>query len=235
MLNVEGQAIHKSCCQEKWAVSSMGSTVPASTLATRGPWSRTTSGVVEDLYPDEHPFICTITDSDDPNEMPYAATTTGFPLYKGSYRTHTKTIPAGFQRNEGDHFIPFPITEPHGETKQAEYMQVILHPNPIVVGLRDDSNKVYSKPLYAALVYHYNGKPTYNVQGLEVLKEDAAGKAQMDCMIKCLNDPSLTAEVHRFRMISQELDWVEEALIDSKDQWGELATMKLKTIRALSL
>ncbi len=39
-----------------------------------------------DLYPAEHPFIRTLTDTDEQDETPYAATTTGFPLYKGSYR-----------------------------------------------------------------------------------------------------------------------------------------------------
>ncbi len=43
------------------------------------------------------------------------------------------------------------------------------------------------------------------------------------------------AEVHRFRMVSQELDRVEEAMVDNEDQWGELATMKLKTIRRLEM
>ncbi len=39
----------------------------------------------EDLYPAEHPFIRVLKDSDNPEETPYAATTEGFPLYKGSY------------------------------------------------------------------------------------------------------------------------------------------------------
>ncbi len=110
-------------------------------------------------------------------------------------------------------------------------MQTILHPNPIIIGLHDDSDKVYSKPLYASLIYHYNRKPTYSVQELEMLKTDMEGREQTDHMIHHIHDPSLTAEVHRFCMVLQELDQVEEALIDNKDQWGELATMKLKTIQ----
>ncbi len=39
----------------------------------------------EDLYPAEHIFVQTLKDSDNPNEMPYTATTDGYPLYKGSY------------------------------------------------------------------------------------------------------------------------------------------------------
>ncbi len=170
-----------------------------------------------ELYPAEHPFIRILTDTDNPEETPYAATTTGFPLYKGSYRTQRNTIPPGFQRNDGDHFISFPIKEPNGDIKQVEYVQVILHPNPIVIGLQDDSNKVYTQPLYAAPVFHYNGKPVYKAQELEVLKMEAEGKEQMDRMISRLHNPSLTAEVHHFCMMSQELGRLEEAIAESED------------------
>jgi len=88
-----------------------------------------------DLYPAEHPFIRILKDSDDPEETPYAATTTGYPLYKGSYCTTSNTALPGFRCNEGDHFITFPIKGPDGDVRQVEYVQVILHPNPIVIGL----------------------------------------------------------------------------------------------------
>src|SRR6266702_2994458 len=97
MLDVERQAVRKSRGQEKWAVGSQGSTALASTPATRGPWSHTTSVMTKDLYPAEHPFIQVLKDSNNPDETPYATTTTGFPLYKGSYRTHNKMVPMEFQ------------------------------------------------------------------------------------------------------------------------------------------
>jgi len=97
MLNMEGRAIRKSRRQEKHKDGSAGSTAPVSTPAMRGPWSRTTSYMSnEDLYPAEHPFICTLKDSDNPDETPYAATTTGFPLYKGSYQVKRNEVPLGF-------------------------------------------------------------------------------------------------------------------------------------------
>src|SRR6266702_1534253 len=83
MLRVVGGTVWESHRQVKHARCSPGSTVLPSTPATRGPWSHTTS-MNEDLYPAEHPFIRVLKDSDDPDETPYAATTTGFPLYKGS-------------------------------------------------------------------------------------------------------------------------------------------------------
>ncbi len=67
---MEGGAVCTGCIQEKHCESSLGSTAPPSTLATRGPWSRTTS--VRDWYPDEHPFIKNTHDSDNPAETPYA-------------------------------------------------------------------------------------------------------------------------------------------------------------------
>ncbi len=88
MLNMEGRAVRQSHRKEKHQDGSTGSTELCSTPATHGPWSCTTSHMTEEkLYPDEHLFIRTIKDSDDPDETLYAATTLGFPLYKGSYRT----------------------------------------------------------------------------------------------------------------------------------------------------
>ncbi len=79
LLNVEGQAIRQSRCKEKRQDGSAGSTAPNSTPAMCGLWSRTTSYLGEgDLYPAEHPFIRTLTDTDNADETPYMATTTGF-------------------------------------------------------------------------------------------------------------------------------------------------------------
>ncbi len=136
LLNVEGRAIRQSRRQTERKDGSTGSTAPVSTPTTRSPWSRTTSYRSEgDLYPAEHIFIRTLKDSDDPHETPYTANTTGFPLYKGSYRVKQGEVPPGFKPNNGNNFIAFPITSPGGDTRQAEYVQVILHPNPIVISV----------------------------------------------------------------------------------------------------
>ena len=66
----------------------------------------------EDLYPAEHLFVRTLKDSDDPNETPYTATTTAYPLYKGSYGVSMSNMgqpPPGFYHNCGDQFIHYPI------------------------------------------------------------------------------------------------------------------------------
>ena len=84
---MEGQAICESRLKEKRKDGSLGSTVPVSTPTTHSLWSHTASYMSkEDLYPAEHPFIHMLTDTDNPDKTPYVATTTGFPLYKGSYQ-----------------------------------------------------------------------------------------------------------------------------------------------------
>jgi len=207
LLNVEGRAICQSHRQEKCKDGSTGSTAPHSTPTMRSLWSRTNSYMSDgDLYPAEHPFIRTLTDTDEADETPYAATTTGFPLYKGSYRFKRNEVPLRFKPNNGENFISFPIKGPDGDVRQAEYVQVILHPNPIVVGLRDDSDKVYTKPLYAAPIFHYDGKPVYRAEQLEVLKQGAEDQDQTDRTVRRLNDPSLTAEIHRFCIMCYDSD-----------------------------
>ncbi len=159
---VEGGAVHASHVQEKRRQSSEGSIAPASTPATGGPWSRTTS--LRDWYPDEHPFIKNTRDSDDPNETPYMLTTDGFPLYKKSYMPAALMCqdPIGFKPNWGNHYIDYPIRLPNEKTtQQAYYTQAIMAPNPLVVALQRDTDKVFSKPLYAAPVYCYDSDTTH--------------------------------------------------------------------------
>jgi len=236
LLLVEGRALRKSRRQKKREAGSTGSTAPVSTPATRGLWSRSSSRMsTQDLYPDEHLFMRTTKDTEDPRETPYTTTTDGYPLYKGSYTTACLTVPPGFVRNNGDHYVSFPITSPDGVTKQAEYVQVIMHPNPFVIGLRDDSAKVYTTPLYAAPIFHYDGKPVYKAQDLEFLKMEAEGWEQTDRMIKRLKDLSLTAEVHHFRVMTQEITRLEEAIAEGEDHWGEIAAMQCRTIRRLEM
>ncbi len=54
-------------------------------------------------------------------------------------------------------------------------------------------------------------------------------------MIRHLNDPSLAAEVHRFRVMGQELVRLEEAIVEGEDRWGELAGMHCRTIWRLEM
>jgi len=71
-----------------------------------------------------------------------------------------------------------------------------MAPNPLVIALRKDSDKVFSKPLYALPVYAFDGKPTYTTGELDYLKMDAQGWEFTDRLIDREGDLSLKAEVH---------------------------------------
>ncbi len=228
---MEGGAVCASRVQEKRREGSPGSTAPQSTLATRGPWSRTTS--LKDWYPDEHPFIKNSRDSDNPSETPYALMTTGYPLYKRAYMSAAaqRQDPIRFNPNRGVHYIDYPIRLPNkSTTQQAHYMQAIMAPNPLVIALCQDSDKVFSKPLYASPVYAFDGKPTYVTGELDYLKADAQGRELTDRLIDREGDLSLKAEVHRFRMLTTELERMEAVLVENEEQWGQLAAAKLGAI-----
>src|SRR6266702_4286424 len=239
MLGVEGGAVHESCHEAKCACHSPGSTAPPGMLATQEPWSCTTSMNNKTLYPAEHLFVRMLKDTDNPNETPYTATTSGYPLYKGSYGILSSSMgcaPLGFVHNCGDQYIPYPIQSPHDtRVRQAQYVQTIMGPNPLIIGLWDNTNKVYSKPLYATPIYSFDGKLVYTVKELEVLRMTAEDQDHLDHMIQCLGDPSLNMEIHRFCVLTDKLDCMEEVLVTNKDQWGGLAAAKLGAIHRLEM
>ncbi len=110
-----------------------------------------------------------------------------------------------------------------------------MAPNPLVIALRRDSDKVFSKPLYASPVYAFDGKPTYATRELNYLKADAQGREFTDRLIDREGDLSLKAEVHRFRAIMAKLEWMETVLVENKEAWGQLAAAKLGVIRQLEM
>ncbi len=233
---MEGGAVRMSCAQEKQCKGSAGGVAPASTAPLRGPWSHTTS--LQDWYPAEHPFIRNQRDTDDPDETPYTMTTSRYPLYKRSYMPAVmqRRKPLGFNTNDGVNYIDYPIRLPNETAaQQVHYTQAIMAPNPLVVALRTDTDKVFSKPLYTVPVYKFEGKPTYPVASLDYLKADTQGREMTDQLIDRTNDLSLKAEVHRFRIVMAELDRMEQILMENEDTWGQLAAAKLGIIWQLEM
>ncbi len=110
-----------------------------------------------------------------------------------------------------------------------------MAPNPLVIALHKDSDKVFSKPLYASPVYHFDGKPTYTTGELDYLKMDTQGREFTDRLIDREGDLLLKAEVHRFRMVTAELERMEAVLVENEEAWGQLASAKLGTIRRLEM
>ena len=84
-------------------------------------------------------------------------------------------------------------------------------------------------------MYHYDGKPTYATGELDYLKVDAQGRECTDRLIDREGDLSLKAEVHRFRMVTAELERMETVLVENEEAWGQLAAAKLGTIRRLEM
>ncbi|KAH9160441.1 hypothetical protein EDB89DRAFT_1914725 [Lactarius sanguifluus] len=100
----------------------------------------------------------------------------------------------GIRNNRGDDFIHFPITTPQGNTQQATYIQVVDGPDPLIIGLIEDSNKVYTKPLYA--------KPHVG----------HAGQHCLDRVINELKDRGLKAELKHYRQYQHKAERVEQRL-----------------------
>ena len=144
--------------------------------------------------------------------------------------------PIGFNCNQGAQYIDYPIHLPsEPTTQQAHYTQAIMAPNPLVIALRKDSDKVFSKPLYASPVYAFDGKPTYATGELDYLKADVKGWEFTDRLINREGDLSLKAEVHRFHMVTAELERMETILVENEEAWGQLAAAKLGVIRQLEM
>ncbi len=206
---------------------------------SRGPWEVEEEIEEKHLYPAKHPFIRTTTDSNDPNKTPYSVTTTRFPLYKKSYMHFIpgddEELPTGFKHNQGCNFIYYPITQPYSKTTQAQYIQTILGPNPIVVALCNNTNKVYSKPLYANPINQFDSKPVYTMEELDVLLPGAEENKKTDQMIKRVGDMSLMAKVRHFCTVSAEANRVASMIQDNEKIWGELATAKLGSIQCLEM
>ena len=70
---------------------------------------------------------------------------------------------------------------------------------------------------------------------MDYLKAGAEGQEMTDRLINRVGDISLTAEVHRFRVISVELERMEQVLVENEEAWGQIASAKLGTIRRLEV
>ncbi|KAH9038199.1 hypothetical protein EDB85DRAFT_2141961 [Lactarius pseudohatsudake] len=97
-------------------------------------------------------------------------------------------------------------------TRQAAYVQVVMAADPRVIALVDDSDKVYSKPLYVEPMVRERGKPHYAPEDLFMFAEGHANRHRVDKAVNELRDVSAKAELHRFRSYTQEAECVEQRL-----------------------
>ncbi|KAH9019553.1 hypothetical protein EDB85DRAFT_1896593 [Lactarius pseudohatsudake] len=179
-------------------------------------------------YPAEHPDLLTTRDSDAPTETPYACNSLGRPLYRGD----RGKAPVGYKANKADDFVHYLITDARGITRQAAYVQVVMAADPRVIALVDDSDKVYSKPLYAEPMVRERGKPHYAPEDLFMFAVGHAGRHRVDMAVNELRDVSAKAELHRFRSYTQEAERVEQRLhslaLALGEIKGELARSKFR-------
>jgi hypothetical protein len=142
----------------------------------------------EVLFPAEHPFI-RLEPATRPDDTPHICATDGTPLYKGNVnhallhmyshpaaprrRTRPNQPPPGFVHNRGNHYVPF-ITIHNDIRRQVDFIQTILTSDPLVIGLRTDTDFVFAKPLHATLQYIFSNRPIYILKDLEVLDKGHA-------------------------------------------------------------
>ncbi len=142
MEDVEGQAVHKSSQIQVREVTSEGTTC----AEDLGPADEDDNHW--DYYPAEHTHI---TYGQVANDTPHAQTTEGNNMYQATVqvgRTHRPPVnwqlnaPLGFHLNSRPQYIPCPIRV-NGVMQQAKYIQVIMGPNPMVLGVINESDLVY--------------------------------------------------------------------------------------------
>ncbi|KAH9017649.1 hypothetical protein EDB85DRAFT_2155038, partial [Lactarius pseudohatsudake] len=196
----------------------------------------------------EHPDLLTARDSDATTETPFTCDSLGRPLYRGDVRLDAPPLhptirlqrrlgradrpPTGYKANKADDFVHYLITDAQGITRQAAYVQVVMAADPRVIALVDDSNKVYSKPLYAEPMVRERGKPHYAPEDLVMFAVGHANRHRVDKAVNELRDVSAKAELHRFRSYTQEAERVEQRLhhlvLALGEIKGELARSKFR-------
>jgi hypothetical protein len=135
--------------------------------------------------------------------MLHLCATDGTPLYKGNVSNallHAYTHPAvpccrarpdqpppSFVHNRGDQYVPF-VTTHNNVRRQVDFVQTIFTANPLVIGIRTDTDLIFAKPLHATPEYVFGTRPIYIMEDLEVLDEGHARRAMIDREVAGLHD-----------------------------------------------
>ncbi len=144
-------------------------------------------------------------------QTPHITTTSGETLYHHNLWTvQTATdgtiheIPSGFRRNTGQDHIPFLIIDKDGELHQADFVQVVLSRDPLVLAIREGDPHLYGSALHATP--YYDGEeyhPRYDSWGLATLERRYQGACKTDRTVRELKDVTLIAEIEQFRSIME--------------------------------
>ncbi len=119
--------------------------------------------------------------------------------------------------------------------RQAKYIQVIMGPNPIVLGVVDKSDLVYPRPLYATPILTFAHRPIYPQEDLDVLMAEHTDHAVVDRCARDMGDKLVIAEIHCFRTLTQEGDRIEAWIIELEKAFGDVQALKLRSIRHMEM
>jgi hypothetical protein len=117
----------------------------------------------------------------------------------------------------------------------VDFIQTILTPDLLVIGLRKDTDFIFAKPLHATPEYVFGERPIYILEDLEVLDEGYTRCAMIDCKVAELRDVIVRAEVTRYHSLTANLMYLEGRLMELEKQWGEMSSKKLGCIHRLEM
>jgi hypothetical protein len=117
----------------------------------------------------------------------------------------------------------------------VNFVQTILTPDPLVIGICKDSDFVFAKPLHATPEYVFGARPIYLLEDLEVLDEGYAQRAMIDRQVTELHDVTVCAEIVHYRSLTANLVYLEGQLMELEKQWGEMSSKKLGCICRLEM
>ncbi len=93
-------------------------------------------------------------------QMPHVTTTAGETLYHHNIWTVQTTmdssiheVPTSFKRNTGRDYVPFLIINKDGKLHQADYIQVVISRDPLVLAIREGDPHLYGSALHATPYY----------------------------------------------------------------------------------
>ncbi len=180
-------------------------------------------------------------------QTPHVTTTSGETLYHHNLWTNqtatdgtTHEVPSGFRHNTGWDHVPFLIIDKEGAIHQANFVQVILSRDPLVLAIHEGDPHLYGSALHATP--YYDGEeycPRYDVWDLAVLERHYQNARQTDRTVKELNDVTLVTEIEQFRSImetNRRLDTELERVLKQKHDIGmarERCVIRLEQANAL--
>ena len=105
----------------------------------------------------------------------------------------------------------------------------------MVIALVDRSDYVYVAPLYARPILTLGERVVYPEEHLTLFDGGYDERAHINHAIKRCHDPSLKAEVHRYRSLTSTMKELEDRLISLERHWGKLVATKLSCIRHIEM